>query len=271
MNVTKQDIKQALRNVGIKSGDTVIVHSSMKSMGYVVGGPDSVINAFLEVLGEEGTLVMPTLSQNNWATVYEDWHIDKPSDVGLLTEVFRKRPGAYRSDQATHSVAAMGAKAIELTKEHTAYGPIICPFGAYAFCQSSPWQKLYDMNAKILFLGVEINRNTMKHLAECQFMQSALDRLCGTEHYGVMEKKVRHYGTEGVWPFVSSNLLNQAYEAADLYMRSTCGNAEVLCLEAYPCVELMKKLMTEQPETFLDEDTYQWYTEINSLRRADNA
>lgn len=268
--VTFQDIKTSLENLGIKSGDTVIVHSSMKSMGHVVGGPDAVIDAFLEVLGEKGTLVMPTLSQKNWATVYEDWHLDRPSDVGLLTEVFRKREGAYRSDQATHSVAAMGYKAQELTKEHTAYGPIVCPFGEYAFCKSSPWQKLYDMNAKIVFLGVTAEANTMKHLAECQFMQEALDTLRGTEHYEIMEKKTSHYGqkpNEGVWPYLYGMLLQAAYEIACMLVHGKCGDAQLLCIEAKPCVDYTKQLMREHGSLLMNEKTYSWYQEVLELSK----
>ena len=143
-DVTKTDIKTALSSLGIVSGDTVLAHSSMKSFGHVCGGPDTVIDVFLETVGASGTVVMPTLSQKNWETVYEDWHMDRPSDVGLLTEVFRKRPNALRSNQAPHSVAAIGPKAEELTKEHTAFGPRVGPFGDYPFSKSSPWQKMYE-------------------------------------------------------------------------------------------------------------------------------
>lgn len=80
--VTRRDIVDALRRLGVSRGDVVLVHSSLKSLGYVEGGADTVIQAFLEAVGEEGTLVMPTLIQKDFANAYKTWYLDKPSDVG---------------------------------------------------------------------------------------------------------------------------------------------------------------------------------------------
>jgi len=116
--VTKNDILKTLTELGIKNGDLVHFHSSLKSMGHVEGGPDAVIDAFLEAVGPEGTVAVPTLSQKNFERAYEDWTLDRPSDVGLITETFRLRKEAKRSDQATHSVAAIGRLAEYITADH---------------------------------------------------------------------------------------------------------------------------------------------------------
>lgn len=70
-----------------------MVHSSLKSLGYVEGGADTVIQAFLDTIEESGTLVMPTLIQKDFANAYKTWYLDKPSDVGYITEVFRNYSG----------------------------------------------------------------------------------------------------------------------------------------------------------------------------------
>ncbi|MBQ5746667.1 MAG: AAC(3) family N-acetyltransferase [Clostridia bacterium] len=106
--VTKEDIIKAIKDLGIVEGDSVIVHSSFKSFGHVEGGAETVISAFEEVLTKKGILIFPTLVQKEFPTAYDTWYMDKPSDVGYLTEYFRKREGSHRSDQATHSVAASG-------------------------------------------------------------------------------------------------------------------------------------------------------------------
>lgn len=134
MVVTERDIIAALNDVGIRRGDVVIVHSSLKSMGYVEGGADTVIDALLKVLGEDGTLVMPTLIQKDFSNAYQTWNLDKPSDVGLITETFRKRDGVIRSDQATHSVAAFGPLKQYLTRDHGKYGKRMGPFGDTPVC-----------------------------------------------------------------------------------------------------------------------------------------
>lgn len=270
MDVTGQDIAAAIAALGIERGDTALVHSSMKSFGHIAGGPETVIDSFLKILGGEGTLVMPTLSQKSWETVYEDWSMDRPSDVGLLTEVFRKRDDAHRSDQATHSVAAVGRMAAELTREHTDFGPRIGPFGDYAFSRSSPWQKLYDKNATIVFLGVSMVYNTMKHLAEHRFMERTLESVKESALYEAIRCEVKRYGChpeEGVWPYLDGEQLQAAYEAAGLVRRTHCGNAELLCIAAKPCVELTERLMEERPEQWLDAGTYAWLKKIKSIER----
>ncbi len=83
---------------------------------------------------------MPTLSMKDFEHAYDSWHINKTSDAGYITELFRRMKGVYRSDHATHSVAAIGKLAKELTKGHTAFGTRYGIFGDYPFSHSSPWQ-----------------------------------------------------------------------------------------------------------------------------------
>lgn len=176
--VTRKDVSDALVALGIENGDVLLVHSSLKSMGTVVGGADTVIDGMLDVLLPDGTLVVPTLVQKDFSTAYDRW--DKnvtPSDVGLITETLRKRPEAYRSDQATHSVAAIGKNADYLTCSHSSFGPRMHPYGDYAFSHGSPWQKMYDMGGKVLFLGVGMEANTYHHFAEAIFSEEIISLL----------------------------------------------------------------------------------------------
>ena len=61
-----EDIKNALIELGIEGGDTLLVHSSLKSFGRVENGADDVIDALLSTVSEEGTVVMPTLAMKNF-------------------------------------------------------------------------------------------------------------------------------------------------------------------------------------------------------------
>ena len=105
--VTASDMKAAVERLGVTEGDILLVHSSFKSLGPCEEGAATVIGGLQAALGESGTLVFPTLCQKDWENVYKNWHLDAPSDVGYLTNYFRKLPGALRSNQATHSVAAI--------------------------------------------------------------------------------------------------------------------------------------------------------------------
>ena len=56
--ILKADIKRKLKEIGLESGDNVIVHTSLKSMGYVCGGAQAVIEALIETVGENGTIIV---------------------------------------------------------------------------------------------------------------------------------------------------------------------------------------------------------------------
>jgi len=154
--LTKDDYLSALRQVGLPRGAVVMVHSSLSQFGYVDGGAETVIEALLEAIGPEGTLVMPTLSCS-WLGRRPFDPATTPCRVGAIPEAFRKRPGVLRSPHPTHSVAAFGPKAREIISDHVPEEPVFGPRSAYA--------KLYDLDAWILMLcGLEAN--TSMHMAE---------------------------------------------------------------------------------------------------------
>ena len=274
MNVVKNDIIKAVTELGIAPGDIVIVHSSMKSMGYVEGGPDTVIDAFLEVLGEEGTLVMPTLSQKDFVNAYRDWNMDRPSDVGLITETFRKREGAKRSDQATHSVAAIGKYAEKITEGHCAFGPRFGTFGSYAFSYSSPWEKLCDMRAKVVFVGVSTRYNTLRHLAEYRFVELMLKKIEGRPGFEELRNQLRHFDDKydyhvGVWPYMSGVRVHDEYINAGLTTSAKCGNAEFFCIPAYESVSFVEELMAKEklnPDSdWFSPEMKEWMANVEAL------
>ena len=146
---SKNDIINSIINIGIKSTDTLLVHSSMKSIGKVENGADSVLDAFMEYM-KEGLLIFPTYT---WKQMNDEYNIfnpeTEPSCVGILSNIFRKRPGVIRSLHPTHSVAAYGEDAADYTSGEEKWDTP-CPRGG---C----WGKLYDRKAKILFLGCSWN------------------------------------------------------------------------------------------------------------------
>ncbi|HOJ10030.1 MAG TPA: AAC(3) family N-acetyltransferase [Clostridiales bacterium] len=152
--INKEDIKFSLELMGIVKGDVLIVHSSLSSIGYVDGGADSVIDALLETVGDEGTIVMSTLT--GW---FDHFDADtSPSAVGKISEVFRKRNNAYRSLHPVHSVAAIGKHAKYITDGHNN-----CETGCG---QGTPYYKIKELNGKIMLLGVDMDRNTIMHCLE---------------------------------------------------------------------------------------------------------
>ncbi|WP_166241842.1 AAC(3) family N-acetyltransferase [Paenibacillus turpanensis] len=155
---TKDSLMRDLMNMGIDRHGTLLVHSSFKSIGVVEGGPHTVLDALSEYMSE-GLLVLPT---HTWSTINSEnpkfYVQDSPTCVGVLTELFRKRPGVIRSLHPTHSVAALGRDAEEFVsgdeKSETPCG------------YQTTWHKLLQRNATIMLIGVDLRRNTFIHGVE---------------------------------------------------------------------------------------------------------
>ncbi len=158
---TKEQLKAQLKEMGLKPTDAVMVHSSMKAIGEVEGRADTVLDALMEYLSE-GMLMLPT---HTWATVNADHPVfdpqTEPSCVGLLTNLFMKRQGVVRSLHPTHSMAVYGRQAEDFVRgEEHACTP--CPPGG-------AWDRLKDIGAKILLIGVTHVNNTFIHVVDEAF------------------------------------------------------------------------------------------------------
>lgn len=175
--VSKQDICRALEAVGVRPGQSIMVHTSLSRLGFVCGGAQVVIEALLDSVGEEGTILMPTQSWKNldpaegvhwqepeswWQGIREHWpaydkDITPTNSMGAVAEMFRKWPGALRSDHPARSVAAKGKYAAYLTRNHDL---------SNIFGEGSPVGRLYELDGYVLLIGVGYDKNTSLHLAD---------------------------------------------------------------------------------------------------------
>ncbi len=268
VRVTRAEVAAAARQAGIVPGDLVLFHSSLSSMGHVVGGPDTVIDGFLEAVGPRGTVAVPTLC--NWlpeeqGQVYERWDpATSPSYVGRITEHFRHRPDAVRSDQATHSVAAIGARAAELTADHGAFGRRQCPFGDRAFALSSPWQKLVAWNGAYCFIGVNFWVGTMVHFVESLIVERALAKV-DADRREAFAGEVAGWMKDGVWPSIRADVrvtLEPALAAKGLMGYAKIGSATLRCVRGAEFVDGMLQAAAADPETWLSEGFRAWLARI---------
>lgn len=154
--VTRGDIEDGLQRIGLAAGDTVLVHSSLRSFGRIDGGADTVVAALQAVLGPRGALVMPTLTLG----AREDQIVfdvrRSPSTSGTLTEVFRQRDDVCRSHHPFSSAAAWGWGARELCAHHDG---LPCSL-------TSPYGQVYLRAGYSLFMGAGLACNTVFHVAE---------------------------------------------------------------------------------------------------------
>ena len=152
---TYKSLLKDIKELGIKEDDTLLVHSSMKAIGEVEGGADTVLDALMAAVSK-GLLILPTHTWDTMTVEHNIFDRDKePACVGILPNIFMKREGVIRSLHPTHSLAAYGENADEFIKGEENQSTPCSRNGCYG--------KLYDMKAKILLLGCKLNRNTYMH------------------------------------------------------------------------------------------------------------
>lgn len=161
MAITQNDIARGFRELGVAPGDVVLLHSSLSAFDKVEGGADAVIDGVLDALGPEGTLVVPTLTGHKGLTPDNPPHFDlrtQPCWTGIVPETLRRRPQAIRSSHPTHSCAAIGARAEELTRDHHK-SPTPCGI-------TSPYFRVATAGGYIAMAGCTLTTCTTCHTVE---------------------------------------------------------------------------------------------------------
>lgn len=252
--VLKQEILEALRQVGVAQGQTIMVHTSLGSLGFVCGGPQVVIEALLESVGPEGTIMMPTQSWKNldpaagvhwqepeqwWPLIREHWpaydkRITPTNTMGAVAEMFRTWPGTLRSDHPARSVAANGRQAQYLTQRHTL---------SNIFGDGSPVGRLYELDGYVLLIGVGYDKNTSLHLADARASYPGKHNV--TEYSAVLEDGQR------VWKGYSTlyvdgadfTQIGAAFEQAHPVCKAPLGNGTITLMKQRTLVDFAVEWM----------------------------
>jgi aminoglycoside N3'-acetyltransferase len=250
--VTRDEVMAALRRVGLGRGDLLFIHNSLKAFGYVVGGPEAVVDALLFTVGPSGHVVVPTFTS---CRVREHKSAGKAFDpatsksrLGIIGERLRLRPTAHRSLHPTKSVAAIGPRAADLVggAEHGTDFDIDGPFG-----------RVVAWGGWVVFLGTRIGSNTTLHVVEdwldLPYMATceALVR-CGEEVVRVPEYRapVGHrafYGGEHR-PF------NRALLATGLVRRTHLNHTLIRAIPAREIIRFALEAERAKPGSMLCDD-----------------
>ena len=175
--VTKAGIHEDLRQLGVEAGDTLIVHTALSEMGWVVGGAPAVVDALMDAVTADGTVVMPTMSKqcadpNHWP--HEEFRehreallegirpyrpeITPTKGMGAVAECFRTYPDTVRSRHPDVSFAAWGADAEFVVSDHEY---------AFGLGRNSPLERVYELDGRVLLVGLDHHDcNTSLHLAQ---------------------------------------------------------------------------------------------------------
>ena len=175
--VTKESLMAALQSVGVGPNMILEVHSSLSSLGYVVGGARTVVDALMELSEPGGTILMATQTADNsdpsswqnppaapetWKTIRENMPAYDPeatdlSEMGAVAENFRHRAGVVSSCHPSDSYAAWGRYAKLLCNRQSMHFPL---------AEESPAARLYELKGYVLLIGVDFTKVTCMHLAE---------------------------------------------------------------------------------------------------------
>lgn len=157
--ITKMELIDDITGIGLSRGDTVAVTINYGSIGSVVGGPQTVLDSLLEVLGSEGTLMMNTFSQISPPFELSRDYVFNPesttSTTGYVTELLRLRPDAVRSHHPAFSIAAIGRNAEYLIRDHDEKVQWLLPY-----------YKLARLGGKYLSIGLKDNLVAIRHSAQ---------------------------------------------------------------------------------------------------------
>jgi aminoglycoside 3-N-acetyltransferase len=151
--LTFQQLLDGFRQTGVRPGDTIMVHTSYKSLGGVEGGADTVIDALRALVGPQGTVLFPTFNFQSWTETHYFDILETPSKMGMITELARLRPDARRTPHPIYSFAVLGRRAAEFAacEDVEAYGP------------NSVFALFHKTNGTIISIGLDFNSTFSMH------------------------------------------------------------------------------------------------------------
>lgn len=247
--LSKKDLIKGFRNLGLKSGDVVLVHSSFKSFGGVEGGPQTVIDAFLEVLSKEGTLIVPTFTFkfceefNKTGKGYFNL-TETPSEMGIITEFVRKMSGSKRTVNPIYSVAIHGKLADELSLINS----------KEVFGEESIFGTLHRVKGKIMIIGLDYD-NSMTFFHYIEQMEGCDYRIPKT-FYGMIILEDRQY-EDGFTMLVRDldrdihtavNPMGKVLESVGLVKIEQIGQSTVRLMNAKEVYDTVSFYMKKNPQ-----------------------
>lgn len=255
--ITQNDVESALREVGLREGDVVMVHSDVGSFGKLGDIKNkneflkSILDAFLSVIGSKGTLIVPTYTYSFCKNQIFDIKNSK-STVGIFTEFVRTHEDAIRSEDPIFSHSGIGKNAKKLLKNVSN----VC-FGKDSF-----FDRLYKFNGKMVNFGKFFDI-TFLHYIENAFgvghrfnkkFSGTIVREDGSRCNKEVVYYVRHLPKDGKDVEYDMTLLGDELERRGLLRRVSLGNSYILSSKARDCCELGLSMLKKDEHAFLTKD-----------------
>ena len=232
------ELTAQLRALGVNPGDVLLVHMSYRAVRPVEGGPAGVIEALLSAVGEKGTIVMPSWGNNDDAP-FDVAATPVDASLGVTADIFRRMPDVSRSNHP-FAFAALGPHAAAITAD-----PLPLP----PHRLESPVGRVYEMDGKVLLLGVGHDSDTTIHLAEV-FAQVPY----GISKHCTVWKDGRHVRVD----YLENDHCCQRFALADEWLRAEgvqregrVGNAHARLVTSRDVVAVVRRRLARDPLVFL--------------------
>jgi len=242
--ITRPALVADLRRLGVRQGDCVMLHSSLSRLGWVEGGAATVVEALLEAMGPEGTLITPAFTEGAWkehlavpdcrdCVGREFCPSPWPSHEGAIANAALHRPGRLRSCHPTHSWVAHGARAAEVLRDHRH-----CP----TFCgRGNPFEKLLELDGCIVTLGVGVNTITLWH-----YYEDLLD-VPYLGHYHPNERHVSYCTAGRRIQYEFPGVMQDVVRASGIMDFGRVGRAESGLMRAETFRQFMATVLADDP------------------------
>lgn len=241
---TKKDLVRHFKKIGIKAGDVLLVHSSLSKIGFVENGAKDVVDALLEVIGEEGHILMPNSPNSSYQLDYikslDFFDVaNSKSKLGAISEYFRLLPDAQRSAHPTEPVSCIGPDSEFFVGHH--FGNIT-PYN-----ENSPFYKVSERNGKILYIGVTLdnagtNLHTLEDLVESfkfpVYHPEEFDVMVRFENRTVRTMKTRVHNPEQSKKRKCNGLI-PLFEEKGVLRKVRVGRASSLLVDAKGMLDVM--------------------------------
>ena len=247
-----EDVLFDLKRSGLKPSDTVLLHSSLKSFGQING--QDILDAF-KLFFKEGLVVLPT---HSWQTIQEDFSIfdveKTVSCVGALTNLALKDKAFKRSMHPTHSVCAYGKDRDKYLMLDLGQSTPVSPTGCIGV--------LHHYQAKILFMGAPLSKNTFIHSIEEEMCvpDRFTDKIYHfiSRGYGMVEEyhMPRHYSTKREHLSENYAKLLPHFLKKKIAKEIYIGNSKTILLDAALCYTYVKSLLEKNIHLFDDEEDF---------------
>jgi len=245
LNISVRELTEQFKGIGLKQGDTILLHSSLKSFGHVEGGAQTVIRSLMDTVGEGGTLLFPTLTgkrEDSAACPPVFDVLNTKCWTGIIPETVRSMEGVRRSLHPTHSAVAIGYRKEAVTSGHE---------NSKSPCdENSPYYKNAKLKGYIMLAGVDQESNTSIH--SCEEIANVpyhLQKEVLEINFGYEGEKITVVNRLHNWekPETDFNKLDKLFEQKGIMKKYMVGDSQIRLINANDMFEFIINLLLTEP------------------------